>query len=129
MLAVLEHRAYLEGTYYYIGGDIFLFYVSRLIGVAPSIKERIATLFQERVKERFGREGDALALSMRIIAASSVGMRDIVDRDTLLAMQELDGGFPIGWFYRIPAAKLRVGNRGLTTALAIKAIKVVDELE
>ncbi|KLO06674.1 HAD-like protein [Schizopora paradoxa] len=128
VLAVLDHRAYLEGTYYYIGGDAFLFFVSRLMGVAPSVKERITFLFRERVRERFGKEGDALSLAMRILAASSVGIRDVVDRDVLLVTQELDGGFPIGWMYRFVNAGIRIGNRGLATALAVKAIEVVDEM-
>ncbi|KLO06692.1 hypothetical protein SCHPADRAFT_895235 [Schizopora paradoxa] len=129
VLAVLEHRAYLEGTYSYIGGDAFLFFVSRLMGVSTSVKERVVFLFQERVRERFGKEGDALSLAMRILAAASVGIRDVVDRDTLLTMQELDGGFPMGWIYKFANAGIRVGNRGLATALAVKAIKVVDEME
>lgn len=129
VLAVLEHRAYIEGTYYYIGGDAFLFFVSRLMSVAPSVKARIGVLFQERVQERFGKEGDALSLAMRILSAASIGIKDVIDLETLLTMQELDGGFPTGWMYRFVNAGIRIGNRGLATALAVKAFKVMNELE
>lgn len=38
-------------------------------------------------------------------------------------MQDVDGGWKDGWFYRYPTTGMLVGNRGCTTALAINAIK------
>jgi hypothetical protein len=89
------------------------------------------------VLERFGAEAnttgdtgsagatdavDAQALAMRIIAAATVGIRDTVDYERLLATQEEDGSFPLGWVYKFCVSGMLIGNKGLATALAVKAI-------
>ena len=51
---VLQHRAYLDGTLYYHGGDAFLFFLSRLLSVSPSVYSRFSTLFARRIFERSG---------------------------------------------------------------------------
>ena len=103
--SVLQHRAYLDGMLYYYGADTFLFFLSRLLAVSPTVYARFAPLFAHRVLERFGAEGngpspvstpgapapavDAQALAMRIIAAATVGMCDVADYERLLATQQL----------------------------------------
>ena len=42
-------------------------------------------------------------------------------------MQEEDGGWPSGWFYKYGSSGVRIGNRGFTTALAINALNVLAE--
>lgn len=125
---VLLHRAYLDGTRYYFGADTFLFFLSRLLSESPSVYTRFAPVFQERVKERMGATGDAMSLAMRIIAAATVKLQDKVDCETLLQTQEDDGGFPIGWMYKYGATGMLLGNKGLSTALAIQAIKAVESV-
>lgn len=123
---ILLHRAYLDGTRYYFGSDTFLFFLSRLLSESPAVYARFAPVFQERVKERMGATGDAMSLAMRIIAAATVKIQDRVDCETLLQTQEDDGGFPIGWMYKYGATGMLLGNKGLSTALAIQAIKAVE---
>jgi hypothetical protein len=141
--SVLQHRAYLDGTLYYYGADTFLFFLSRLLAVSPTVYARFAPLFAHRVLERFGAESngpagvvganggaiDSQALAMRIIAAATVGMCDVADYERLLATQEEDGSFPIGWVYKYGGSGLLIGNKGLTTALAVQAIKAVEALD
>jgi hypothetical protein len=88
---VLKHQAYVDGTLYYYGPDPFFFFLSRLISVSPAVRERFGTLFSSRIAKLFGSAGDALALSMRILAAAVVGLCDNADHDRLLSMQEVDG--------------------------------------
>ena len=85
----LDNRAYENGTAYYIGGDPFFFFLSRLLRLSksPSVRDRFGTLFAERMREQFGLTGDALALAMRILAAASVGIRDVQDYQRLLSLQ------------------------------------------
>jgi hypothetical protein len=129
--SVLKHHAYANGTLYYHGPDPFLFFLSRLLSLPslPSdIYDRFIHLFTTRVREQFGMPGDALALSMRILAAATIdsglcdedGVRG--DYEKLLEMQEEDGSWPIGWFYKYGSMDLLIGNKGLTTAMAVRAI-------
>lgn len=73
--------------------------------------------------ERIGAEGDALALAMRVLTCAAAGVPNTIDLPILLSMQELDGSFGIGWIYKYGKTGLRIGNRGLTTALALKALE------
>jgi hypothetical protein len=126
--AVLVNRAYALGTLYYATAECFLFFLSRLVSTAPEVHRRLAPVFRERVQELIGAPGDALALAMRIIAAASVGVADTLDCDRLLEMQDQDGAFRPGWFYKYGASGLLIGNDGVTTALALQAIRAVQEL-
>lgn len=126
---MLKNRAYEDGTLYYHGGDTFLFFLSRLLSVSPDVYEKFGVLFKERVFERSGAEGDAQQLAMRIIAGASMGMRMIVDYERLIRLQEEDGSFPMGWAYKYGGSGILLGNKGWTTALAVKAIKAFDTLD
>ncbi|KAJ7132762.1 Haloacid dehalogenase-like hydrolase-domain-containing protein [Mycena crocata] len=123
---VLRNRAYLEGTRYYETAECFLYFLSRLLLSSSDVAlhTAVAPLLKERLQERIGVEGDALQLAMRIVACGSVGLRDEVDTRTLLTFQCEDGGWEIGWIYKYGSSAIKIGNRGLTTALAIKAIEV-----
>ncbi|KAI1790112.1 HAD-like protein [Ganoderma leucocontextum] len=121
----LDNRAYDNGTAYYLGGDPFFFFLSRLLRLSksPSLRERFSALFAERVQERFGLPGDALTLAMRILAAAAVGIRDVQDYQRLLSLQEDDGSWPLGWMYIYGLSGVRIGNKGLATAMALAAIQ------
>ncbi|CAK5281731.1 unnamed protein product [Mycena citricolor] len=127
---VLDNRAYLEGTRYYETAECFLYFLSRLLESSDDVELHVMmdSLFKERVQERIGVEGDVLQLGMRILACASAGIRDDVDMRTLLSMQMEDGGFDIGWIYKYGSSDIRIGNRGVSTALAISAIAAVKDL-
>jgi hypothetical protein len=86
-------------------------------------------LLKEQVRERIGREGDVLALVMRVDVCAKLGVRNDGDLEKLLGMQGEDGGWGTGWVYRYGSSGIQIGNRGVTTALAINAIKGMRELQ
>ncbi|KAJ7497338.1 HAD-like domain-containing protein [Mycena latifolia] len=124
---VLRNRAYLEGTRYYETAECFLYFLSRLLLSCSDgdLHTALAPLLKERLQERIGVEGDALQLAMRIVACASVDLRDEVDLRTLLTMQCEDGGWEIGWIYKYGSSGIKIGNRGLTTAISIKALEAL----
>ncbi|KAI0744041.1 HAD-like protein [Daedaleopsis nitida] len=122
---VLLHRAYHGGSRYYTSADCFLFFMSRLLQRAedPAVQARFLPLFIERVKEQVGAAGNSMELAFRVLAAASVGIECPRDLEKLIAAQCDDGGWDLCWFYMFGSTGVRAGNRGLTTALAIKAME------
>ena len=121
---VLKNRAYTAGTYYYVGGDLFLFFLSRLLKISSEVRQRLEPLFKERVQERFGVEADSLSLAARILAAVAVDISvDRRDLETLLSMQREDGSWGNSWFFKTPETAVQIRNDGVTTALAVLAIQ------
>lgn len=125
---ILYHRAYTSGTLYYFCSEQFFFFLSRLLRVSAEVRKRLGPLFKERLLERFGHEGDSLALAMRIISAATVEMIDQPDLEKLLSLQNENGSWTNGWFYKYGASGLLIGNDGVTTALAIQAIEETEKL-
>lgn len=72
-------------------------------------------------------EVDSLALAMRILACQLLGVRPKgyeMDMARLKEMQCDDGSWPLGWACRYGRTKARIGNRGVVTAFAVKAIEM-----
>jgi hypothetical protein len=78
------NRAYISGTCYYVSADQFLFFLSRLLQNSPEVCQRLGRIFEDRVIEHFGAEGDSLSLATRIIAATVVDLMDDRNLGTLL---------------------------------------------
>jgi hypothetical protein len=127
---ILINRGYTDGTRYYPTPECFLFFMARLLERIKGTEADLSLrpIFRERVQEMIGSEGDALALAMRILACASVGIRDEIDLRTLLTLQQEDGGLEIGWICKYSYTGINIGNRGLTTALAINAIEALNHL-
>ncbi|KAJ7579160.1 Haloacid dehalogenase-like hydrolase-domain-containing protein [Mycena floridula] len=123
---VLTNRAYLDGTRYYTTGESFLYFIMRLLQRSGDLDLHsvLKPLLKQRIQERIAKEGDAIALAMRIIVCEFVDVRNKSDLDTLLTLQCEDGGWKIGSIYGYGSSGVRIGNRGLTTALAVNAIEV-----
>ncbi|KAJ5153652.1 uncharacterized protein N7500_009091 [Penicillium coprophilum] len=125
VLDVLRNRAYQAGSRYYPSPDVFLYFLTRLSRVVRdgSRREELLSLLQPRVTERIGTDGSVVSLSTRILACCSMGIVNHCDVPKLLALQSRDGGWPVDWIYKLGSSGLKVGNRGLNTALATKAIE------
>lgn len=122
---IVLHRAYLNGTRYYSSADCCLGFFSRLLRFAksdPYVRSTLGPLLRSRLEERAGEKGSALDLAMRIIACDSMGIECSVDRETLLRLQCEDGSWEPGWMYKYGSSGVQIGNRGATTAIALKAI-------
>ncbi|KAI0310794.1 HAD-like domain-containing protein [Amylostereum chailletii] len=128
---VLKHRAYLDGTRYYETAESFLYFLGRLLKMTANgdVHRLFPSLLKERLQERIGAPGDALALAMRIVACATVGIRDEIDLRRLLAMQHEDGSWGPGGVYKYGSSGISIGNRGLATALALEAIQAVESRE
>jgi hypothetical protein len=122
---VLFYRAYQDGTYYYPTGDVFLYLFSRLLTANPDsdIYRNTSALLRERLQERIGTPGDALELALRVIACADMSITNVVDLRKLEGMQEEDGAWPIGWLCQTGKISLKIGNKGVTTAFAVKALE------
>ncbi|KAL2826538.1 HAD-like protein [Aspergillus pseudoustus] len=124
--SILLTRAYIGGTRYYPNAEWFLYYVTRLLAASEghdaALDERLFAPLRVRVAERVGAPGDAFALGMRIAACEYVGVECAVDREALAAMQMEDGGWPASCMYLFPGAARDVGNRGASTAFAVRAL-------
>ena len=127
VLSVLEHRDYAHGTLYYATPDAFLFFFSRLLSATPpdALPPSTRALFAQRVRERLGAPGDAFELSARVLVAAEIGIISDARKDCmrLLEMQDADGSWPAGWFYRYGSSGILLGNQGLTTAMAAEAVR------
>ena len=86
------------------------------------VQATLGPLLRSRLLERVGKDGSALDLAMRITACTYLGVECCEDRTTLLKMQQDDGSWEPGWIYRYGSTGVRLGNRGATTAFALKAI-------
>lgn len=119
------HRTYIHGTRYYPSLDCCLGFFGRLLQSSRKnthLQATIGPLLKLRLEERVGESGSALDLAMRILACNSLAVECSVDRHTLLRLQCQDGGWESGWMYRYGSTGVKIGNRGVTTALAVKAI-------
>jgi hypothetical protein len=128
---LLLHRAYLEGTRYYRTPEAFLFFLTRLLKCSDDaeLHEQMDALVKERVQELVGGGGDALTLAMRLLACEYVGLANDVDLRKLLPLQCEDGSFETGWMYRFGTTGIKIGNRGMTTAMSINAIEAINALK
>ena len=125
---VLKNRAYKDGTLYYVTPEAYLFFFSRLVAHSDSVRKRYGPLLALRLRERIGRDGDACALAMRILACREVGEECEEDQQRLCELQEVDGGWPMSAIYRYPTLNVTIGNRGLTTAWALNALRPSSKL-
>ncbi|OQE24450.1 hypothetical protein PENSTE_c007G06363 [Penicillium steckii] len=125
MQNILLNRAYIHGTRYYQSPEWFLYYTTRLLTYCndASIRERFDAPLRKRLRERIGFKGDAFCLGMRLMSCNFLGIENMVDKEELMSMQQEDGGWEASAMYLFPTQKKQIGNRGTTTAYAVKALQ------
>ncbi|KAK7437470.1 hypothetical protein VKT23_018541 [Stygiomarasmius scandens] len=123
---VLKTRAYLDGTRYYASAEIFLFFLMRFLKNVPDgkIHNMLIPVFKERIQELIGSQGDPALYAMRVLICDYLGIHNHMDLKELLRLQCEDGSWETGWLYRYGKTGILIGNCGLTTALALKAVEV-----
>ncbi|KAI1108083.1 HAD-like protein [Nemania sp. NC0429] len=121
---MLLDRSYAKGTRYYPSPDCCLGFIDRLLRSSRNahLQTSLAPLLASRLRERLGMSGDALDLAMRVKSCTHMGIACEDDRSRLLDMQCEDGGWEGGWIYRYGSTGVKVGNRGVTTAVAVAAL-------
>ncbi|KAJ5507004.1 HAD-like protein [Penicillium freii] len=124
---VVIRRAYTVGTAYYPTPEEFLYFFTRFLGFIqkshPAVYKEFSELLIPRLKERIRIPVDPVGLAMRLIACEQFGIADEADLKALLAVQCEDGGWEMGVLYQYASKKLKIGNRGVSTALALQAIE------
>ena len=125
---ILLYRACdLQGMKYFKTPEPLFYFITRILSSSddPHLQQTLRPLLKDRVQERIGTEGDSITLAMRLLVCHFVGLKNEVDMRRLLPMQCKDGSWEIGWLYHYGRSGISVGNRGLTTALAIRAIELM----
>lgn len=82
----------------------------------------MGNLFKECCRQRIDAPADPLALAMRLHCCTRRDLDASSDFKRLLELQQLDGGWDGGSFYTYGLVNITVANRGLTTAIAQRAI-------
>lgn len=123
----LNNRACLYGNRVYSTPETFLYFTARLYLECGegTLKKRLEPI-KEALLERINAPTNPLALALRISACKLVGLDPLIyqqDLEKLVSWQEEDGGFPAGHFCCFGRTGARIGNRGLTSALAMKIIR------
>jgi hypothetical protein len=122
---VLLNRAYVNGTGVYLLAESFLYFLANLVEANPD-KAEIQLLRRPlvaRLWERVGRKDDSFAVAARVLACQAIGVWTGSDVSYLKELQDVDGGWEIGWVCRFGRSKKRIGSRGVATAFAIKALE------
>ncbi|KAI0848056.1 HAD-like protein [Daldinia vernicosa] len=120
----LLDRSYAEGSRYYSSPDCCLGFIGRLLRSSNDdrLQTMLGPLLKLRVRERLGLNGSALDLAMRIATCAQMGIACEDDRRALLSLQCDDGSWEGGWLYQYGATGVKIGNRAVTTAMAIAAL-------
>lgn len=76
------------------------------------------------IKDRSGCDADTLGAALRILSAQAMGL-PCAKRDlrVLLASQQVDGGWERVWLFKYGKEDIKVGSRGVITAMAVKALR------
>lgn len=123
----LNNNACLDGNRHYSTPESFLYFVARLYAETSSnlLRKRLNGI-KTQLQERLNVPVNPLALALRLFACQSVAMDPELyrkDLQTLLSLQDEDGGWPAGHFCCMGRTGARIGNRGLTTALAVRILQ------
>jgi hypothetical protein len=92
------------------------------------IHQSFASIYKQRCVERISQPGDAQSLAMKIICCLNIGVDPLTlaqDIEALRSLQCEDGSWPWCPLYQAPVVKFKLGNQGVVTALAVKALKMV----
>ncbi|KAJ5086932.1 hypothetical protein NUU61_008239 [Penicillium alfredii] len=120
---MLKTRAHKYSSHYYTTPDLILFFVSRMLQKAQSLRPRFLGLLRECILERKEAVVDSMSLAARLIAAARCGIRDDSAVNLLVMSQQTDGSWPPGAIYKSPQSGQLCYHHGLTTAWAIQAIR------
>lgn len=124
VVSCLENKACLDGSRHYTTPEGFLYFVARLYAeCSETLRARLEAPVRAELRERIGVPANPLALALRVAACRLVGIGYGRDLGLLMALQDVDGGWPAGHFCRMGRTGTRIGNRGLTTALAMSIIR------
>jgi hypothetical protein len=123
---LLRTKTYELGSRYYENVDYMAYILSNLCSRRPwdpSLSEMRELLIAE-IKDRAGCDEDTLGAALRTLSAQAMGL-PCAKRDlkVLLASQQVDGGWERVWLFKYGKEDIKVGSRGVITAMAVKALR------
>ncbi|EMD63650.1 hypothetical protein GGP41_005705 [Bipolaris sorokiniana] len=122
---ILLNRAYVNGTAVYNSAEPFLYFMACLVDANQhqpeilALREPLAVALRERV----GQKDDSFAVAARVLSCQKLGVWARSDIEYLKELQDCDGGWEMGWVCRFGRSQKKIGNRGVPTAFAIKALE------
>ncbi|OCL10721.1 HAD-like protein [Glonium stellatum] len=123
MRQILLMRAYMHGTRYYLCPDWIFYYLSQLCAEnSDSEIMELRKLVEDRLAERCGCDSDMMGVVLRLLATQALGMTNDRDLRSLISLQLDDGGWENAWVCIYGTTKMRIGSRGVPTAMAVKAL-------
>ncbi|KAI1045365.1 hypothetical protein LB505_014033 [Fusarium chuoi] len=122
---LLETRAILHGSRYYESLDWLLYILSDLCARRPSDPNlaKMRELLDICIQERMGCDRNVLSAAMRVLSAQSLGLKNNRDLETVLEAQQVDGRWELAWLWGYGSKPLKIGSRGVVTAMAMNAIR------
>ncbi|KAL6365884.1 hypothetical protein LRP88_00466 [Fusarium phalaenopsidis] len=122
---LLNTEAYLLGTRYYENPDWFLFLLSDVCGKRSNDEElsEMRRLLTSQIQDRIGCDRNIFGAALRSLAAQALGIVNKKDIKTLLETQLIDGGWEKQWLWKYGKEAVKLGSRGVVTAMAVRAIK------
>ncbi|PNP43798.1 hypothetical protein TGAMA5MH_04080 [Trichoderma gamsii] len=129
---LLRTKTYELGSRYYENVDYMPYILSNLCSrrpTDPSLVE-MRELLKNEIRDRSGCDSDVLGAALRILSAQAMRI-PYAKRDVrvLLESQQLDGGWARVWLFKYGKEDIKVGSRGVITAMAVKALRQYKEDE
>lgn len=126
---LLNTEAYLLGTRYYENPDWVLFLLSDVCGKRPNddALSEMRCLLTSHVQDRIGCDKNIFGAALRSLAAQALGIVNKKDVKTLLETQLMDGGWEKQWLWKYGKEAVKLGSRGVVTAMAVRTIKKARE--
>jgi hypothetical protein len=109
----------------YMSGDPFLYFLACLVDANPTAPE-LQSLVEPIVtapREFVGRPGNSFAVAARVLACQKFGVWCQSDVQYLKELQEVDRGWEIGCVCRNGRSQKKLGDLGVATAWATKALE------
>lgn len=127
---------YQESRYYFLPEPLF-YYTWRLLCIASGsalgkidnqrLPKELHTLKDHlirRVSARIGTVKDnALCPAIRLLICHSLGVKNDVDVQILLDLQEDDGSFGKAWYVRYGSVGIKISHRAFAVVIAIEALR------
>ncbi|EFJ10816.1 hypothetical protein SELMODRAFT_426804 [Selaginella moellendorffii] len=124
---------FVYGTRYYLSQEDFLFMYGRVLATFGEKREipnfdLVYQAMEAALVNRIGNETESkpLDVAKRILLSRGFGIRNTIDVDLLLKMQNEDGSWPLQVLSNLPSAKGGVFNSVVDLSFAVRALQSQD---
>ncbi|MFI9065664.1 hypothetical protein ACIGQE_28020 [Streptomyces sp. NPDC053429] len=122
--ALLENKAYEQGTIYTPSPDFYLYVLFRIARRFPRFRDRFHPLLATRLTQRIATTDEPAGQALRVIMCRTLNIDNDTDYRRLLAQQHADGSWDPSPAWRGIAMTVVGYNRSLDTTFAAQAIRL-----